>query len=94
MATEEPIGHQKIGRLALRHEGNRVNAYYAMPKTMIDGLLLFSVDARAAGYPSVHERILDLGRQIVGEIVFEATGIRPVWGGPQPAPEHERSGHG
>ncbi len=36
----------KIGRLAMRHEGNFWNAYYAMPDTM-DGAILRQYKFRA-----------------------------------------------
>jgi hypothetical protein len=84
----------QIGRLAIRDEGPHVNAYYAQPGTMKDALLLFSVTRAAANYPGVRDKIVELGRQIVGEIMFEITGARAQWGGAEPAPEHERSGHG
>lgn len=93
MATKPIRGQEQIGRLAVRDEGSFVAAYYAMPDTMTDAKLLFTVDRNAANYPGVRDRILDLGRQIVGEIIFDITGHRPTWGGPETAPEHERAGH-
>lgn len=93
MGTKPIPGHEQIGRLAIRDEGSAVNAYYAKPNTMEDATLLFSVNAEAAKRPGVREKMLELGRQIVGEIIFEITGVRPVWGGPEGAPEHERAGH-
>jgi hypothetical protein len=94
VGTKPIARHAQFGRLAIRAEGNFVNAYYAMPDTMKGATLLFSVNRSAALRPGVHEKILDLGRQIVGEIVFEISGVRPLWGGPEAAPEHERAGHG
>jgi hypothetical protein len=84
---------KKIGRLAIREEGESINAYYAMPGTMEGAILLFSVSRAAAMRPSVKEKILALGKQIVEEILYEAIGERPTWpDGPEPAPEHERAG--
>jgi hypothetical protein len=84
---------KQIGRFALREEGDLVNAYYAMPETMEGAILLFSVKRGAAMLPGVKEKVLALGRQIVGEIIFDVTGTRLSWPNePQPAPEHERSG--
>lgn len=93
MGTKPIDGHAQIGRLAIRDEGGHVAAYYAMPDTMKDAKLLFTVKRRAADYPGVRDKIIELGRQIVGEIIFDVTGVRPVWGGPETAPEHERAGH-
>lgn len=92
MQTKPLDGHQQIGRLAIRDEGPHINAYYAMPNTMERARLLFSVDRGAADLPGVREKMLDLGRQIVGELIFEIAGVRPSWGGPEAAPEHERAG--
>ena len=86
-------GHKQIGRLAIRHEGQNVNAYYAMPGTMKDALLLATVKKPAADMPGVLDSFMALGRKIVGEILFFETGVRPTWGGPETAPEHERSGN-
>lgn len=84
---------KKVGRLALREEGEWINGYYAMPDTMDGAVLLFSVKRAAAMHSGVKEKVLALGRQIVGEILFEATGVRPTWPNPpEPAPEHERAG--
>lgn len=94
MSESKPApGDVQIGRLAIRDEGGHVNAYYAMADTMKDAKLLFSVNRRAADYPGVRDKILDLGRQIVGEMIFDIAGHRPTWGGPEKAPEHERAGH-
>jgi len=83
---------KQIGRLAIRKEGDVINAYYAMPGTMKDALWLSSITCSAAERPEVFEAFKNLGREIVGQILFEVTGVRPSWGGEQPAPEHERAG--
>ena len=82
-----------IGRLAFRTEGEFVNAYYALRGSMEGALLLFSVNRSAAAHPIVRERILDLGRAIVGQLLHEATGQRVEFLEPIPAPEHEKAGH-
>jgi hypothetical protein len=82
----------QIGRLAIRKEGENVNAYYAMPGTMEKAIWLASVKLTAADLPGVFDAFMDLGRAIVGELIFEQTGLRPTWGGPEKAPEHERAG--
>ena len=84
--------HKQIGRLAIRDEGEWINAYYAMPGTMDGSILLASLRRTAADRPGVFDAFKDLGRTIVGEILFEEIGARPAWGGEDRAPEHERAG--
>jgi hypothetical protein len=86
---------KKIGRLALRHEGDFWNAYYAMPDTMEGAILLGSIRIRFVETQERKDAFLALMREAVSDILEEATGARPTWPeGPQPAPERERSGHG
>jgi hypothetical protein len=85
----------KIGRLALRHEGNNWNAYYAMPGTMVGAIFLGSITM--AAIHSNEERklaFMQMMRDIVADVIEMETGQRPTWpDGVQPAPEHERAGH-
>ena len=84
----------QIGRLAMRHEGDNWNAYYALPNTMEDPIFLGSI--RMAAITSNLERktaFMYMMRDIISDIVEDQTGIRPTWGGPESAPEHERAGH-
>ena len=85
----------QVGRLALRHEGEMWNAYYAEPGTMKDAILLGSVSiGLVAGKPERMREFQLFMRDVVGDIIEETTGIRPVWPDePVPAPEHERGGH-
>lgn len=87
---------QKIGRLAMRHEGTWWNAYYAMPNTMEDAILLGSIQMRFVQDKARKSAFMELMREAVSDILEELTGARPVWPEPegQPAPESERSGHG
>lgn len=86
---------KKIGRLALRHEGEWWNAYYAMPDTMADAIHLGSVKMSAVQQnDAVKQGFMDLMRLLVSDIIQDSTGVRPQWpDGPQTAPESERSGH-
>lgn len=85
----------QIGRLALRHEGENWNAYYALPDTMESPVFLGSIRMGAvANSPQRKQAFIDLMRDVVSDLVEDATGIRPTWNEPQVAPEHERSGHG
>jgi hypothetical protein len=83
----------KIGRLALRDEGDAIKAYYAQTGTMEGAILLFSINPSIAHFPGVRDAILTLGRHIVTEIIFDIIGERPIWPtDPELAPEHERTG--
>lgn len=86
---------QKIGRLALRHEGTWWNAYYAMPDTMQGAILVAKIRFTAvAGKPERKTAFIALAREAIADIIEEKTGFRPSWpDGPQAAPEHERAGH-
>jgi hypothetical protein len=91
--TQNP---KQIGRLAMRHEGKWWNAYYAMPDTMTDAVLLGSIAMRFVEMPERKHAFMGLMREAVSDIIEEKTGTRPTWPEPrgQPAPESERSGHG
>jgi hypothetical protein len=86
---------QKVGRLALREEGENWNAYYAMPDTMDGALPLGSIKIGFAKRSDTTKRaFIDLMRECVADVIEDATGVRPTWPeGIQPAPEHERSGN-
>ena len=85
---------QKIGRLALRHEGNFWNAYYAMPGTMDGAVLLGSIAMRFVSDKHRKDAFMAMMRDAVSDILEAQTGARPTWPeGPQLAPESERSGH-
>lgn len=87
---------QKIGRLAMRHEGANWNAYYAMPGTMVGAIFLGSI-CIAALHNNEERKAAFMGmmRDIVADVIEMETGQRPTWpDGPQAAPEHERAGHG
>lgn len=84
---------QQIGRLAFRHEGNMWNAYYAEAETMADAKLLGSIAINLVQRPERKEAFMSLMRDVFADFIEETIGVRPDWGGPQTAPEHERSGH-
>lgn len=87
---------QKVGRLAMRHEGANWNAYYAMPGTMEGAIPLGSIAVRfVEGKPERKEAFMDMMKEAVSDLIEELTGHRPTWPeGAQAAPEHERAGHG
>jgi hypothetical protein len=86
----------KIGRLAMRHEGAFWNAYYALPNTMDGALPLGSIAMRFIGGNEERKTLfMNLMREAVSDLIEEQTGQRPTWPeGVQPAPHHERAGHG
>lgn len=85
----------QVGRVAMRHEGELWNAYYALPDSMSRPIFLGSIRMGAvADNPQRKEAFMNMMRDIVSDIIEAEIGIRPTWGGPQSAPEHERSGHG
>lgn len=89
------MDNQQIGRLAMREEGKFWNAYYAMPGTMADAIHLGSIRIESVkGRPERKEAFMLMMRELVSDIIETACGVRPVWGGPASAPEHERGGHG
>jgi len=84
---------EQIGRLAMRVEGDRWNAYYALPDTMEEPIFLGSIRMGAVTNDLARKQaFMDMMRDIVSDIIEQNTGIRPQWGGPERAPEHERSG--
>lgn len=89
-------GTEQIGRLAMRHEGDNWNAYYAMPGTMDGAVLLGSIRMGCiVGRRERRDAFMALMREVVGDILEDKLGVRPTWPKPsgEPAPEHERAGH-
>ena len=84
---------QQIGRLAMRQEGQYWNAYYALPSSMAEPILLGSIRMGAiTENPERKQDFMQMMREIVSDIIEVETGVRPTWGGPTAAPEHERAG--
>lgn len=89
MTDDKPV---KVGRLALRHEGKFWNAYYALPDSMDQAILLGSIAIAAVERQDRKQAFMDLMREVVGDLLEEKAGQRPTWPeGAQPAPEAERS---
>lgn len=86
---------QKLGRLAMRAEGDWWKAYYALPDTMEGALLLGQVQMAFTSTPERRQAFMGLMRDAISDIIQDATGNRPSFpDGPEPAPEHERAGTG
>lgn len=77
----------------MRHEGDNWVAYYALPDTMNDPIFLGSIRMGAVVDNTTRKlQFMEMMRDIVSDIIEEETGVRPNWGGPTLAPEHERAG--
>lgn len=79
----------------MRREGHIWIAYYALPDTMEGAILLGSIAMRfVENNEERKEAFMGMMRDAVTELLKERTGAEDVtWpDGPQPAPEHERSG--
>lgn len=85
---------EQMGRLAMRVEGDWWNAYYAMPDTMEDAILLGSIRMIFVHDFSAKEIFMALMRDAVSAIIKDRIGVEPSWPdeGGKPAPEHERAG--
>lgn len=84
----------QVGRLAMRQEGGYWNAYYALPDSMDSPLLLGSISmAAVSGNEARKAAFMDMMRDVVSDLIEGATGVRPIWGGPTSAPEHEKAGN-
>lgn len=81
----------KIGRLALREEGEWWNAYYALDGTMEEAVHLGSIRMSIVQTNPEHKIVfMGLMREIVADRLEEILGKRPSWEDPKPAPEAER----
>lgn len=84
---------QKIGRLALRVEGNLWVAYYAPPDSMKDAIFLGSIQMRFVQDAQRKAAFMGMMRDAVADLLEEVVGVRPNWPeGAQIAPQHERAG--
>ncbi|MHB1310494.1 MAG: hypothetical protein ACYC3L_00660 [Gemmatimonadaceae bacterium] len=86
-------GDQKVSvRLAMRVEGEWWNAYAALPDTMDGAHLLGSV--RLSGMQDLARKnaFIRLMSDVLGFYLTQKLGTGVVWGEPERAPEHERSG--
>lgn len=85
---------QQVGRLAMRGEGDWWVAYYAEVGTMDGAHELARVSMGLVREQKRRDQFIGLMRELYADLVEGALGIRPTFPEPpQPAPEHERSGH-
>jgi hypothetical protein len=83
---------KKMGRLAMREEGIWWNAYYALPSSMDGAIHLGALHMKFVENQERKKAFVDLMRECVADIIEAECGIRPIWGGLEPAPENERAG--
>jgi len=81
---------KEVGRVAFREEGNKWNAYYAMPHTMEGAMYLGSLSMDLARNPAIKESFMGLMRYVVGTLLEHVVGEKPTWKEPVDAPEHEK----
>ena len=84
----------QMGRLAMREEGDWWNAYYALPDTMDDAILLGSIRMAIVADFSAKQIFMALMRDAVTAFIKDRSGLTPEWPEPdgRPAPQHERAG--
>lgn len=79
-------------RLAIRREGEFVNAYHAAPDTMDGAMLIGSIrESLLNQHQGIWEDWKNLMTRAYQAKIHDATGLRAQME-EQPAPEHERSG--
>lgn len=85
---------KQAGRLALRHEGNMWNAYFALPTTMEGAVFLGSIAMTIVTTSEKRKNaFMQIMSEFVADILEEKVGVRPTIMGVQNAPEHEKAGH-
>ena len=91
-ATKPDTGKlAQMGRLAMRHEGENWNGYWAVPDTMSGALFLGSIKMAFVTTPERREAFMSLLRDGVSDLIEEQYGYRPEWPGAVAAPDHERT---
>lgn len=83
------INMKKVGRLALRVEGQWWCAYYAQTDTMDRAIRLGKVHMGVVADEQRKQAFIDLMSSFVGELIEQATGHHPDWR-IEGAPDHER----
>src|SRR5580765_6615106 len=75
----------KLGRLAMRHEGNFWVAYYALPESMEGAVLLGSIAMRFVDTKPRRDAFMEIMKKAVADLLQDQFGERPTWpDGPQP----------
>lgn len=83
---------QMLMRLAIRREGQFVNAYHAAHDTMDGAMLVGSLRVSILdAHPDIWEDWKKLMSRAYQAVIHDVTGVKPHMD-ETPAPEHERSG--
>lgn len=83
-------------RIMIRHEGPSINCYFPtlIADPMKDAILVASMTTRVADlYPQTFEAFQAFCTQLA-RTILEETGVEILSITAEPAPEHERAGHG
>jgi hypothetical protein len=81
-------------RIAIRAEGEFVNAYFASPTSMENAQLVASIRrAVCDADEAVFDAFKDLVRKVVSSLTKRVLGAEPIRMEEEAAPEHERAGH-
>jgi hypothetical protein len=79
-------------RLAMRHEGDKWNAYVAKPDTMDGAIWIGSIAMRFVEHDKLRkDAFLAIMRNALADLAEEMTGGKIGWNDPVTAPEHERT---
>ena len=84
----------ELGRLALRHEGEWWNAYWARSQHSMEGAVLLGTIRMTVAKGRAKDVFMAAMQEAFGQMVEEMTGEAPTWSEPRTAPETERAGHG
>lgn len=85
-------GHRRRRRLAFRVEDSWWKVYYAKAFTMQDALPIASIRMALLQDKRLKQLFMDLMRECISASLEDAGAPAIVWGDPEQAPEHERSG--
>ena len=81
-------------RIAIRAEGQMVNAYFAMTGTMADAVLIGSINrALCEAKPALFDQFKELLKAAVTVLIEQIGGKKVLTVFEQEAPEHEKAGH-
>jgi hypothetical protein len=92
MAAADRSEPQAAFRIAIREEGNNVNAYLAQPNTMDNALHLGSLTVQCARIPGVFDGFVKLMQQATARLSQDVLGEKVSSFQIQQAPEHEKAG--
>lgn len=85
---------QQRFRIAIRHEGELINAYFAPAQTMDGAVLVASIRTRTCQLEGVFDAFKQLTATIGRALAEQVAGVEVEAVLFKPAPEHERAGHG